>query len=148
MAISKSSKIDFAAISMEMGEIAARWFNATIEIYDPELEDQTWDPVTNTYSGSSEISIWSGEARVQPLGDGQDPNSNYGYSAAGIRRVRIQVPLDASRDFVRKGMKVRVTDGAQDLDLQEVDFVVSNAINSSYAWLRTIECEADTKNTV
>jgi len=56
--------------------------------------------------------------------------------------------LDPSRDFIRKGLRVRVTAGGVDPDLVDLDFVVVNAINSSYAWLRTIECEADMKNTI
>lgn len=148
MPISRSSKIDFAAISSEMATIAQRWFNATIEIVDPDVEGQTWNPATNTYTGSSETVLWSGEARVQPLGVGENPQADYGFSSAGIRRVRIQVKLDPSRNFIRKGLRVRVTDGGTDVELEQLDFVVTNAVNSSYAWLRTIECDADVKNTI
>ena len=148
MPILRSSKIDFAGISEEMATIVERWFNATVTIVDPELEDQSWDPVTNTYTGSSETVLWTGKARVQPLGSGSNPEADYAFSAAGVRRVRVQVKLDPSRDFIRKGLRVRVTDGGVDVELQKLDFVVTNALNSSYAWLRTIECEADTKNTI
>jgi hypothetical protein len=37
-------------------------------------------------------------------------------------------------------------DGGQFADLEKLDFTVSAAINSSYAWLLTIECEADIKS--
>jgi hypothetical protein len=148
MPISRSSKIDFAAISAEMGDIAERWFNGQITIVDPDVEGQTWDPATNTYTGSSEVELWSGYARIQPIGVGENPQSDYAFSSAGIRRVRIQVKLDPARSFIRKGLRVRVTDGGADAELEKLDFVVTNAVNSSYAWLRTIECEADTKNTI
>lgn len=148
MPVSRSSKIDFAGISAEMATIVERWFNASVTIVDPDVRDEVWDPVTNTYTGSSEVVLWSGAARVQPLGTGSNPEADYAFSAAGMRRVRFQVKLDPSRDFIRKGLRVRVTDGGVDSDLEGLDFVVTNAINSSYAWLRTIECEADVKNTI
>ena len=148
MAISKSSKIDFAAISAEMAGIAERWMNATINIVDPNVENQVWNASTNTYTGGDETVLWSGSARIQPLGASQNPETDYAFSSSGIRRVRIQVNIDPGRDFIRKGLRVRVTDGGQDSDLEKLDFVVTDAINSSYAWLRTIECEADVKNVI
>lgn len=148
MPILRGSKIDFAGISAEMATVVQRWFNASIIIVDPDVRDEVWDPVTNTYTGSSEVTLWSGAARVQPIGLGSNPEADYAFSAAGVRRVRFQVRLDPSRDFIRKGLRVRVTDGGVDSDLEKLDFVVTNAINSSYAFLRTIECEADVKNTI
>ena len=131
MAISKSSKIDFAAISSEMSGIVSRWFNGTIQIVDPNLENLVWDEWTNTSTGTETV-LWTGEARIQPIAyNTSDPDA--GKSVLASRRVRFQVPLDETRAFVRSGLMVRVTD-------------ISSAINSSYAWLLTIECEADAKS--
>lgn len=143
MAISKNSKIDFAAISAEMGSIAARWFNGTIQIVDPNLDDLTFDPWTNTSTGSETV-LWSGDARIQPFNMAMDVES--GKAILGSRRVRFQVPLDETRGFVRKGLMIRVTDGGEFSDLEDLQFTVSSAINSSYAWLLTIDCEADIKS--
>jgi hypothetical protein len=126
MAISKSSKIDFAAISAEMGDIAARWFNGTIQIVDPNLDTLTFDPWTNTSTGTETV-LWTGLA---------------------TRRVRFQVPLDPARSFVRAGLVINVTDGGQFPDLVNLQFNISSAVNSSYAWLLTIECEADVKSEI
>lgn len=145
MAISKSSKIDFASISTEMGSIASRWFNGSIEIVDVNLDSLTFDPWTNT-SSSTETLIWSGEARIQPINLATDPDG--GKSVLATRRVRFQVPLDETRDFVRAGLIVRVTDGGQFPDLSNLQFNISSAVNSSYAWLLTIECEADVKSEI
>lgn len=146
MAISKSSKIDFAAISAEMGGIAARWFNGTIQIVDPNLEDLVWDEWTNTATGTETI-LWTGDARIQPVSyETRDPDG--GMSVLSNRKVRFQVPLDETRDFVRSGLIVRVTNGGQFPDLVNIQFNVSSAINSSYAWLLTIECEADVKSEI
>lgn len=144
MAISKSSKIDFAAISAEMGDIAARWFNGAIQIVDPNLDNLTFDPWTNTSTGTETV-LWTGEARIQPISyDTRDPEA--GRSVLASRRVRFQVPLDETRAFVRSGLIVRVTDGGEFPDLVNLQFNISSAVNSSYAWLLTIECEADVKS--
>lgn len=145
MAISKSSKIDFAAISTEMGEIAARWFNGTIQIVDPNLDSLTFDPWTNTSTGSETV-LWTGSARIQPITLPTDPDG--GKSVLSTRRVRFQVPLDQTRNFVHAGLVVRVTDGGQFPDLVNLQFNISSAVNSSYAWLLTIECEADVKSEI
>lgn len=143
MAISYNTPIDFAKISAEMGEVANQWMNGSIEIIDPNLENLVWDEWTNTSTGSV-IVLWSGNARIQPVSQSTDPDG--GKSTLANRKVRFQVPLDETRDFVRAGLSVRVTDGGQFPDLQNLQFNVSSAINSSYAWLLTIECEADVKS--
>lgn len=143
MAISKSSKIDFAAISGEMGSIAERWFNGTIQIVDPNLDDLTFDPWTNSSTGTETV-LWTGDARIQPINITRDLES--GMSILANRRVRFQVPLDPARSFVRAGLVINVTDGGQFPDLENLRFNISSAINSSYAWLLTIECEADVKS--
>jgi len=144
LAISYNTPIDFAKISAEMGATAGRWMNGSIEIVDPDLENLVWDEWTNEASGS-EIVLWSGSARIQQVSYGTtDPVA--GRSVLANRRVRFQVPLDETRDFVHAGLVIRVTDGGQFPDLEKIQFNISSAINSSYAWLLTIECEADVKS--
>ena len=145
MAISKSSKIDFAAISAEMGGIAERWFNGTIQIVDPNLDDLTFDPWTNSSTGTETV-LWTGDARIQPINTTRDLES--GMSILANRRVRFQVPLDPARSFVRAGLVINVTDGGQFPDLENLRFNISSAVNSSYAWLLTIEAQADVKSEV
>jgi hypothetical protein len=43
-------------------------------------------------------------------------------------------------------LQVVVTDGGSDPILEQLGFVVSSSINSSYAWNRTIECDVDLKS--
>jgi hypothetical protein len=93
----------------------------------------------------SEVLLWSGAARIQPVSN-ISSEINAGRSVLSTRRVRFQVPLDQTRDFVRAGLVVRVTDGGEFSDLEKLQFNVSSAVSSSYAWLLTIECEADVKS--
>lgn len=146
MAISPSTPIDFAAITSEMSGIVSRWFNGTIQIVDPNLDNITFDAWTNATTGTETV-LWTGSARIQPISyNTGDPEA--GQSVLATRRVRFQVPLDETRAFVRSGLMIRVTDGGQFTDLLDINFTISSAINSSYAWLLTIECKADVKSEI
>lgn len=146
MAISKDSAINFSAITAEMSWVTERWMNSTIKIVDPNLENMTWNEWTNTMSGS-EIELWEGRARIQPISS-ITGLPDVGMSQGAVRRVRIQVPLDETRGFVRAGLQVRVVDGGEFADLENLQFVINSAVNSSYAWLMTIDCDVDVKSEI
>jgi hypothetical protein len=139
-----SGGIDFAAISTEMRSTMLPWMNGTIQIIDPNVKGQEWDPFTNQYSGGNSTVIWQGSARIQHLGS--DRAAEVGYSQIGIRGIRFQIPMDAELGFIRKGLQVVVTDGGSDPELEQLSYVITSAINSSYAWGRTIEAEVDVKS--
>jgi len=145
MPVSSSSPIDFASIAMEMRAAVARWYNAQIEIIDTNIREQGWDEFTNDYISNSETVIWSGSARVQPIKTERLPDMDIMQGA--VRGVRIQVPYDANLSLIREGMQIRITDGGEDVVLENLILTVRSAINSSYGWNRTIECDADVKST-
>lgn len=136
--------INFSALGSEMAKTSLPWMNGTIQIIDPDLADQQWDEWTNTYTGSSATVLWSGPARIQHLGGERGPL--VGYADSSIRGIRFQIPIDGYAGFIRKGLQVIVTDGGNDVELEQLQFVVTSAVNSSYAWLRTIEAEVDAKS--
>lgn len=149
MAISKNTPIDFAKIALEMRDIVARWYNAEIEIVDPNTRDldDEWDPITNTYAASTDVTVWSGAARVQPIRTASTPD--IGITQTAIRAVRVQIPMNGTETdagFIQKGMRIRVTSGGENLQLEEVELVVRSSINSSYGWNQTIECDVDLKS--
>jgi len=144
MAISSSTPIDFAKIATEMRTIVARWYNATVQIIDPNVGDQVWDPSTNAYTGDTATVVWSGSARIQPLRTARTPDMTVTQGA--IEAIRVQVPYDSGLSLVRKGLQVKVTSGGEDAVLADLQFVVRSAINSSYGWNRTIECDVDVKS--
>jgi len=145
MPVSSSSPIDFASIATEMRAAVARWYNAQIEIIDTNIREQEWDEFTNDYISNSETVIWSGSARVQPIKTERLPDMDIMQGA--VRGVRIQVPYDVNLSLIREGMQVRITDGGEDVVLENLILTVRSAINSSYGWNRTIECDADVKST-
>lgn len=144
MGVFASGGINFAAISAEMRSTMVHWFNASIQIVDPNVGDVEWDVYTNTQVGGTKTVVWSGPARVQHLK--ADSMPTVGFSQTDIRGIRIQLPYDAEIGLIRKGLQVIVTDGGSDPILEQLGFVVTSSINSSYAWGRTIEAEVDLKS--
>lgn len=143
MGVYANANVNFSAISNEMAETTSFWMNGYIQIIDSNTDEQTWNPVTNEYTGGSSTVLWSGPARIQHLKNESMPD--IGFSQTSIRGVRFQVPNDESLPFVRKGLQIIVIDGGSDKYLEDLSYVVTSAINSSYAWLRTIEAEVDMK---
>lgn len=139
-----SGAVDFASVSAQMASTMLSWMNATVQIVDPNTADAEWDPFTNQKVGGEPTVLWQGPARIQHLSAETLPE--VGYSQVGIRGIRLQVPMDPELGFVRKGLQVVVVDGGSDVELEQLQFVVTSAINSSYAWVRTIECEVDVKS--
>jgi len=139
-----NQSVNFSAIGSTMGNTALSWMNATIQIVDPNLSTAQWDPWTNAQTGGAPTVIWSGPARIQHLKNESLPS--VGFSDTSIRGIRLQIPLDESAGFIRKGLQIIVTNGGNDYELEDLQFVITSAINSSYAWLRTIEAEVDVKS--
>lgn len=139
-----NQSVDFSAIGSAMADTALPWMNGSIQIVDPNVGSGTWDEWTNTETGGGPTVIWSGAARIQHLKS--ESNSNVGYSDVTIRSIRVQVPIDSAAGFIRKGLQIVVTDGGNDYELEQLQFVITSAVNSSYAWLRTIEAEVDVKS--
>ncbi len=146
MAISKNTGIDFAKMATEMRTIVARWYNAKIQIVDPNTREMNdyWDPETNSYSQATEVVLYTGSARVQPVRNARTPDMSIGQGA--VESVRVQVPYDASLGLIREGMRINITDPGEDAVLSGLQLVVRSAINSSYGWNRTIECDVDVKS--
>lgn len=144
MAISPDTPIDFAKIALEMRRTVALWYNATIEIINPNIESQEWDPITNSFDNSPETVVYCGKARIQPIRTTSTPD--LGITQGAIRAIRVQVPYDANVPFIPKGFQVKVISGGEDHVLQSLQFVVRSAVNSSYGWNRTIECDVDLKS--
>lgn len=144
MGVNVNTAVNFAAISNEMATAVAGWMNGSIQIIDPNTADQTWDPVTNEYTGGTADIIWSGPARIQHLTTNKLVDA--GFVEIDVRKMRFQIPNDPELPFIRKGLQIIVTDGGSDSMLEQLSYVVTSAVNSSYAWLRTINAEVDMKS--
>lgn len=141
--------INFQAIAKEMRQAVSHWYNADVEIIDPAVRSASaaWDPVTNDYAESTDTVIWSGKARVQPIGMTGARLTNMAVMQGAVKNVRVQVPYDEELPLIRKGLEIRVVDGGEDQVWNDMRMIVNAAVNSSYGWNRTIDCELDTRST-
>lgn len=144
MPVSSSQPIDFAKIATEMRATVARWYNAEIKIVDPNVRNQTWNMTTNTFTNTPATVLYTGKARIQPIANARTPD--LGITQGAIQGIRVQIPYSANLELIRKGLEVEVTNGGQDAVLEDLRFTVRSAINSSYGWNRTIECDVDVKS--
>ena len=143
MSVYLHAGVDFTAIGEAMGATIAHWFNADISIIDPNLGDAQWDVVTNETIEAAPTVIWTGPARIQPIGSPANPV--IGYSQEAVRQVRLNIPLDVDAGLIRKGLRVVVNTPGNDYALGAAEMTISGAVNSSYAWARTLICELDIK---
>jgi len=144
MPVSSSHPIDFAKIATEMRATVARWYNAEIKIVDPNVRNQTWNMTTNTFTNAPQTVLYTGKARIQPISNARTPD--LGITQGSIQGIRVQIPYSANLELIRKGLEVEVTNGGQDAVLEDLRFTVRSAVNSSYGWNRTIECDVDVKS--
>ena len=136
--------INVGAIATVMRSSIEIWFNASVQIIDPNTGAASWDEYTNTETGGTPTILWSGKARIQPLNGGSQAEA--GFTQGSVVSARVQLPLDVEVGLLRKGLQIIVTDGGEDSVLQDLSFVISSAINSSYAWNRTVMCDVDVKS--
>lgn len=141
-----AARVDIAAISEIMQPVTAAWYNATIEIVDPQIEAGTFDRLTNEKtrtSGQQPIVLWSGAARIQAV---RWPNvATARQEAVSARTVVFHIPLDEDIDpnLIVEGFRVHVTDGGMLPEFEHGLFVITATTNSSYAWDRRIETIMD-----
>lgn len=136
--------VDIAGISAEMQTAVEAWQNGIVRIVDPNISDGDYDPWTNATAGGAPSTMWEGSARIQPIRSATAISGT--YENISIRGVRFQIPLRAqlSPDLAfREGLQIIVIDGGMFPDLEKFQYVITNGINSSFAWNRTIEASVD-----
>jgi len=143
------------------GSIDPRWLThnrsvgyglqlAQIEIYNPASGEQTYDPTTNTWSGSK-TTTYTGPARVQPISNAGDAGDTYNPTL--FQNVRIEIPYGKNTlsgtagevPDVRPNDRVIVTSSPYNSVLTKFVFTVIGVMNSSNAWERTLLCRVDTE---
>lgn len=138
--------INFTDVRTAMSNTMDTMLNGKIRIIDPNTRDVEWDVATNSYGETQDVTVWEGIARIQPLGS--TTTSYTGFIPTSVRNVLIHIPLDDSTGLIRSGLQVQVVDDGfgNDAALNDLMFTIESAVNSSYAWVRTLRCIADVKN--
>jgi hypothetical protein len=138
MALNSRSAIDSRWLSHNLKVVSG--FNvATIEIFDSNISDGTYNAVTNTWTGSR-TTIWSGEARIQPVT--KPTNRNNTANPTSITEVEVHFNYPGDVDIL-PGHQIFVTASPYNTPLTNMILTVRSSINSSNAWNRVLVCEVD-----
>jgi hypothetical protein len=121
---------------------------ATVTVYNKDSANQTYDPVTNTYSGGN-VGLYIGPARIQQVNSVTELNQD--YNPTTIQSVRVIIPLnkntlegsDGEVPDIRPSDFVRVESSPHNTGLEKFVYVVIGVLNSSNAWERTLLCRVN-----
>jgi hypothetical protein len=137
----RGAEVDILAISQEMRKSVRQWENAHIIIINPGPNG------TYLRDKSPLAFVWDGMARVQPYrrevpaAAVANPTTN--------QSVRFQVDFseDGAIPDMKTGYRILVLDDVEIPDpyISEYEHVVNSALNSSMAWIRTIETQVNTE---
>jgi hypothetical protein len=123
---------------------------AEVEIYSADNASQSYDAESNSWT-SSAIEVYIGRARVQPVNAVNESGDNFNPSF--FKTVRVQISYNknevegATADMpdIRPGHKMRVTSAPYNETLSKFIYVVTDVLNSSNSWERTLLCKVDTE---
>ena len=123
---------------------------ATVRVYNPASGEQTYNPATNTFTGST-VDLYVGPARIQPVASVTETTLE--YNPTTIQNVRMILPygkneLEDSEGVIpdiRPNDRVVVSSSPYNENLEKFIYVVIGVLNSSNAWERTLLCRVDTE---
>lgn len=123
---------------------------ATVEVYNPASSSQIYDALTNTWTGET-TTIYSGPARIQPVGSSSETSNT--YDPAFVKTIRVQLPYnkntvtsqDNEMPDIRPNYRLKVISSQYEESLPKFIYVVTDVLNSSNAWERTLLCKVDSE---
>lgn len=118
--------------------------NGEVEWFTPGPPLVPFSPTVPGSGVPTEVEIATTAARIQQLREPREANS--AYQATEYRRIRVQIPFSDIALNIQKGVRGRITDGGKDPNLVGIILTVSDARNSSWAALRTVECLTEATN--
>lgn len=131
---------DVEAYAAFMKGLLTPWLHqAWIAIIDPTQTTSTEDSVTGVITGVTITPVWTGYSRVQPLRSALGVKRAVDSTTTRVVQFQIEYPTEVKAFDIKPGFEIVVMDGLNDPFLEEYQYVVTGAINSSMAWQRTIE---------
>lgn len=135
----RGAGIDVLAISQEMRQAVRQWETCRIAILDPGASN------VNFRTKSADAFVWTGWARVQPYRREIAVAVPANPTVTQTTRFQIDFSQDGAIPFMRNGFQVVVLTEAQgnavqpDPHLSGYVHVINAGLNSSLAWVRTLE---------
>lgn len=143
------------------GSIDPRWVShnravgyalqlASVDVFNQSSTSKEYDPVTNTWSGTN-VSLYSGPARIQPVNTVSETVDN--YNPTFLKTVRVVIPYgkntvagsDGVVPDIRPNDRMTVSSSPHNETLEKFIYTVTDVLNSSNAWERTLLCRVDTE---
>jgi hypothetical protein len=123
---------------------------ASVQIYNPASGGQEYDAESNSWTGTT-TALYEGKARIQPINAVNEVND--AYNPTFIKTVRVQIAynknqLEGATDAmpdIRPNDRMTVTSSPYNLALEKFVYVVTDVMNSSNSWERTLICRVDSE---
>ncbi len=123
---------------------------ATVEVFNPASSSQVYDAVNNTWTGDA-TTIYTGPARIQPVGSPSETSN--AYDPAFVKTIRVQLPYnkntavgqDVQMPDIRPNHRLKVVTSSYEESLTKFVYIVTDVLNSSNAWERTLLCKVDSE---
>lgn len=121
---------------------------ATIEIFDPNASDSTYDAENNSWTSARDI-LWTGKARVQSSKAGTNRTSV--LNPTSVQEVEVHIDFagntlagyEGVMPDIRPGHQIFITSSPYDETLENYILVVRGSVNSSNPWHKMLQCEID-----
>jgi hypothetical protein len=123
---------------------------ASVQIFNPASGSQEYDAETNTWSGNT-TQLYEGRARIQPINAINEVSDSYNPTYIKTVRVQIAYNKNALEDGInpmpdiRPNDKMLVTDSPYNEALTKFIYVITDVLNSSNSWERTLVCRVDSE---
>lgn len=141
----RGASVDTIAISQEMRQSVRDWENIYVIIIDPGKDG------INLRDKNNAAFVWDGFARVQPYRREVATATTTNPTTNQTIRFQIDFSQDGAIPDIKTGWQVAVLPESlsgvplNDPYLSVYQHVVRSALNSSLAWIRTIECQVNTE---
>lgn len=148
MALNTRGAVDPRWLTHNRGVLRALML-ATVDIVRSGGSTQEYDATTGTWTVNS-TTIFTGRARVQPVNAVNETSDT--YNPTFLKTVRVQLDYNSNTAAgatgeipdIRPNDKLRVT-ASHNESLTKFIYVVTDVLNSSNAWERTLLCKVDTE---
>jgi triacylglycerol esterase/lipase EstA (alpha/beta hydrolase family) len=122
---------------------------STVEISTGNGASQEYDATTGTWTSTASL-VFSGPARIQPVTAITETSDT--YNPTFLKTVRVQLSYNSNTvegatteiPDIRPNDRMRVT-ASNNQSLTKFLYVVTDVLNSSNAWERTLLCKVDTE---
>jgi hypothetical protein len=123
---------------------------ASVQIYNPASGSQEYDAETNSWTGTT-TPLYEGMARIQPVNAVSEITDV--YNPTFIKTVRVQIAYNKNQledseglmPDIRPNDKMSVVSAPYNPSLEKFVYVVTDVLNSSNSWERTLVCRVDSE---